>query len=169
MQAHEQSAAPTDQLRLVDAAYHLVGLLVYGTGQSGLVTALALFRLSRPMRFSSAISFRRVSPLISASILQADGWMNRRSYLIVFPLFVTLVVLGMVAGAFWVRQAPRKSWPRVSSGSPAQRLAFYRGVQALVLQANRRDPARLPKKFWLLLAAFGIAQILWVAAVVFRP
>jgi hypothetical protein len=97
--------------------------------------------------------------------LQADGWMNRRTYLLVFAALGVGIALSLEGVGILARGAQAEFMARHVAWFGCVFVAFLAGVHALIVRANRNEPARLPKLFWGLLAGFQVAIAAWVAAI----
>ncbi len=97
--------------------------------------------------------------------LEADGWMNRRTYLLVFAVLGVSSALMLEGVGVLARGAQAEFMARHLPWFGCVLLGFLAGVHALIVRANRDEPARLPKLFWGLLAGFQLAIVAWVAAI----
>jgi hypothetical protein len=98
--------------------------------------------------------------------LQANGWVSRRTYLVLTAALGFGLSLLFVALAFGMRRAQVPFMPGHLVWFGCLFLGLLFAIQVLIVRANRNDPAKLSKMLWALLAAFQIAIVLWVAAII---
>jgi hypothetical protein len=120
------------------------------------LTYIARTRGQLPEQVASHFRFDRV----------ADGWMNRRTYLVVWVSLATGLSLLLVGLSIAARMAGANFIASHLLWAACLLLGLLIGVYALTIHANRCVPARLPRTFWTLLGAFQLGLFLWVAAII---
>jgi len=98
--------------------------------------------------------------------LQADGWVSRRTYLILMAALGLGFSFVFVAIAFAMRRAQVPFMPGHLVWFGCVFLGLLFAIHVLIVRANRNEPAMLSKMLWALLAAFQIAIVLWVATII---
>lgn len=94
---------------------------------------------------------------------QADGWLGRRTYLVVMALVGPGLSILWPLISLALRNTPADFMGRRLVWVGCLLLGFVFGAHCHTVQANRRVPPELPMKhFWALFGMFQIGPVLWL-------